>query len=497
MKHRVVVKCLLLAVLTFLIRGTCLAGSVLKNYQNDLVSQWAREKTSNKIIDKAQNNFVNGLYSETIINLDGILSSKPPKSKKEKALIYVGLASSYIEENVRNIKYNENKEYYYKAISYFNDALKLAGKTDLLNISVYSGLGFAYFRLQRYHNAMFYLQLGLRYPLGNFKKEHVDIYTNLGYVCLGLNKYKEAAQCFNRAIKIMGGSFFDRLIGVSISNYTTNIAQISSIFEKYKEISYYFDQIGEFIPEDFDKFQVCVGGIVLYEELKKYIQSSRFTQAIITHRNKSNEEGVDMHIRLGYLALGLKRYQEAIGYFNQGLGLVTEDYQIFTLNLGLVTCYHELSDDINAVSFLRKGMEYFEGRTGLGYLILNLKQYEQASEYFKQILKLSVEDPLRLKLMSHLNEYLQSQHLKQISDFSPVKYNIAQREVDIILGNIAFDFKLYQVAIGHFNRALKCSTEDSNTSFIYLMLGSSYRELKDYNQAISYLDKGLSSPIVN
>ncbi len=489
MKHRVVVKCLLLAVFTFLIKETCLAGPVLKNYQNDLVSQWAKEKTSNKIIDKAQNNFVNGLYSETIINLDGLLSSKLPKSKKEKALIYVGLASSYIEENVRNIKYNENKEYYYKAISYFNDALKLAGKTDLLNISVYSGLGFAYFRLQRYHNAMFYLQLGLRYPLDNFKKEHVDICTNLGYVCLGLNKYKEAVQCFNRAIKIMGDSFFDRLKGESIHNYTTNIAQISLIVEKYKEISYHCDQI--------DKFQACVSGIVLYEDLKKYIQSGRFTQGIITHRNKSNEEGADMYIRLGYLALGLKRYQEAIGYFNRGLGLVPEDYQIFPLYLGLVTCYRELSDDTNALSFLRKSMKYFKDRAGLGYLILNLKQYEQASAYFKQILNLSVDDPLRLELMSQLNVYLQNQHLKPISDFSPVKYNRAQHDIDIILGNIAFDFKLYQVAVGHFNRALVCPTKDSDTPFIYLMLGICCRELKDYDQAISYLDKGLSSPLLN
>jgi tetratricopeptide (TPR) repeat protein len=509
-----------------------LADNVQKNSQDDSSYQWTIIKTDNELIDKAQDCFNKGLYSETITYLEQFLDTEHLSSKESRALVYAGLGSSYIEKGIGSGENGdiEKEKYYKQSVPCFENALKLIKNTDSLNISIYSGLGFAYFQLRDYSTASAYLKKGLTYPVPKFKRERIDIYTNLGYINIELKKYRKAVRYFKRAsnLSLLRPQILPVFFGLSISyrelhdcaraadylnkglnsfldgfkkedviNYKTNLEQLPLILNQYQEMSDYCNQTAGFSTEDYRKFSVYSGMVTLYSELKDYIRSGDFAKFFITHQNKLNEKRIDMYIRLGYLAFSLKRYQDAIGYFNQGLEFGPGDYQIFPLYLGLVTCYRELSDYDKAVSCLKNGMRYFIDKAGLKYVFLTLKQYEETNKYFNQILKLPAEDPLLLELTSFFKEYLQNKGLKELLASPVGKFKNETYDIAIVLGNIAIDLKLYPAAIGYLNLALKFSSNDSKTPLIYLALGTCYRELKDYDQAISYLNKGLNCPLVH
>lgn len=143
--------------------------------------QWAEENAGYAGIGQAQDYFTDGQYDKCIELLEGLIASKGMNAK-DKAICYVGLASSFVEKSISVRAEADKQAYQQKAESYFKAASGFLDDSDVLNISISSGLGFVYFQLGNLDKAIFYLEKGLKYPLGRFKKERIDIYTNLGYV---------------------------------------------------------------------------------------------------------------------------------------------------------------------------------------------------------------------------------------------------------------------------------------------------------------------------
>ncbi|MCM8774477.1 MAG: tetratricopeptide repeat protein, partial [Candidatus Omnitrophica bacterium] len=156
------------------------------------------------------------MFDESIKYIETFLSQIKRYSKIDKrveALAYIGLASSYVEKGIKG----ETGGYYNKAKSYFETASRLLRDSDLLNISISSGLGFVYLKLGDHIEAIKSLEKGLkRYPLYKFKKEYLDILTNLGYAYLDKKDFLQAKEYFTKALEV---SRFDCCSSSSLSIY--------------------------------------------------------------------------------------------------------------------------------------------------------------------------------------------------------------------------------------------------------------------------------------
>jgi len=204
-------------------------------------------------------------------------------------------------------------------------------------------------------------------------------------------------------------------------------------------------------------------------------------------------------INAGYIALSFKLQKEAIRYFNKGLKLSPRDYQIMPIYLGLATCYRELQDHDNAVAYLKKGLNYSADRVDLDYVIMGLKQYWWATKYLSQILGLAAEDYLYVALINRYNDFkklVQVRYLNDELNYPLKKFKKGRFAIYSYFGDISLNLKQYEESLAYFNQALNLSTKDTPIFSIYLGIGVCYRELTDYNKAISYLDKGLSSSLV-
>ncbi|MFA5090119.1 MAG: glycosyltransferase family 39 protein [Candidatus Omnitrophota bacterium] len=172
-----------------------------KNYYYPY-SQWTSINTGFALLNKAQLNFNNKLYEVSLLDLEDFLSNTKLDSPRTRALTYIGMASSYTGLSKLTGIQDKREIYYNKAISYFLGASKLLADSDELNISICLGLGYTYFKKGDYQSASHYLNKGLTYPLSNSRKEHIDLYINLGFMALELQHYPDAIGYFNRALAL-------------------------------------------------------------------------------------------------------------------------------------------------------------------------------------------------------------------------------------------------------------------------------------------------------
>jgi tetratricopeptide (TPR) repeat protein len=325
--------------------------------ENNLSSQWVNENLDNPMIKEAQRSFRDGRYDESIKYIETFFANEPSLAKvndRIRALSYVGLASNYVEKAVRNE--SEKNKYCKKAKAYFENASKLLG-SDMLNISICSGLGFIYLQLGDYDQAVKYLNKGLKgYPLGTYKKEHIDIYTNLGYAYLNKKNFKESTK------------YFDKALETAPSGYDGSLSIYVGLSSCYREL-------GD------------------YDQAVKYLNKGLKDYSLATYK----KEHTDIYINLGYAYLNKKNFKESSEYFNKALETAPPGYPILPAYLGLSSCYRELGDYDQAVKYLNKGLkdyplatykkEHTDIYTDLGYAYLNKKNFKESSEYFNKALE--------------------------------------------------------------------------------------------------------------
>jgi len=150
-----------------------------------------KEKCDNPLILEGEIRFKEKRFAQAIKTFEQALADKTEISGRERALAYIGMASSYLQSYVEKpagAALNQ-KEYFLKAEAYFKDALRSLKRPDILNVSAYSSLGYIYYELGDNAKAVSCLKRVLNYPSINCNKEFVDTYTNLGYVYIRLENF--------------------------------------------------------------------------------------------------------------------------------------------------------------------------------------------------------------------------------------------------------------------------------------------------------------------
>ncbi len=145
---------------------------------------------------------------------------------------------------------------------------------------------------------------------------------------------------------------------------------------------------------------------------------------------------------------------------------------------------------------LKEDADCKSSRFGLGVAYLNMEKYSEAVREFKKFL---INEPSNLEARLHLaNAYFKADKIElSIKEFSTIlKYNnneINKKKLShayFVLANKYFKNRLYENASENYLNAL---AYDSNNAVILQRAGETYKELKDYTQAILFLENALKN----
>ena len=229
---------------------------------------------------------------------------------------------------------------------------------------------------------------------------------------------------------------------------------------------------------------------------------------------EKNLEKLNSYLVLGSSKYKLNEYYDAISYFQK---VIEIDNTIEKVYFIIGRCYTELGKYQDAISYFQKAIEldiqYIKAYQFIGDCYTALGKYDDGIRYYQKAITLSEKDPILYE-----NIGVCKYQLKEYDD--AIKYFKREIELDSqsiyayqSIGNCCFQLEQYQDAISFYKKAIeydeknkdiidkskqktdkiwsKISPPYKRNSKVYIGIGNSKYQLKEYDDAIKYFKRAI------
>jgi tetratricopeptide (TPR) repeat protein len=293
-----------------------------------------------------------------------------------------------------------------------------------------------------------------------------------GYCLSKLERYYEALECLDKAIKID-------------SYYARPWAYKGNVFDSLKRYDEALASLDRAIELDAnDQWTWCMRGNVL-DKLKRY------EEALVSY-DRALE--LDANYKWAWANRGnvldnLKRYDEALESFDRALEL-DANYQWAWFDRGNV---------LNNLKRYDEALESFDKAIGLddnnhifwllgGIALTNLKHYEEALVYYDRAVELGANNQpvwgLRLYVLNHLKRYEEA----LVSLDKDLEIDDNNKLAWVLRGDLLNSLKRYDEALASSDKALEL---DPNFQWSWVQRGDVLNKLKRYEEALEAYDKAI------
>ncbi len=433
-------------------------------------------------------------------------------------------ASEYFDQVSDNEKYKEKLSYYQADLNFklgkFEKAIELAleqlpNSNDEEKSELSKIIGESYFNLEKYAEAIPYLQ---DYKGKRGRWNNTDYY-QLGYAHYKQNDFESAISEFNKIIDgnnsvaqnayyHLGESYINLDKKQEALNAFRNASQMDfdakiqeDAWLNYAKISYEIGNPYQSVP------QVLAGYLDAYPEtpykeeietllIDSYITSKNYKEALKLLKGKNSFENKVAYQKVAfYRGIELyneSKYSEALDLFNKSLGEPREQEYVARATFWKAETDYNLTNYSDALIGFKQfqqqsssveTVEYRNINYNLAYTYFKLKDYDQASDYFKRFIAKNSEDKLRRNdayLRLGDGYFVSSQYQKAIESYDKA-ININEIESDYA----AFQKAMSHGYVGNTSKKLK----ELNT-FIIGYPKSALRDDAMYELANSYVKSG-------
>ena len=359
-------------------------------------------------------------------------------------------------------------------VSSYNEAiniLKYIIKENNDNFNLVYSLGISYYQTQDYNNAIKYLTQSLL-----LKPNNDQVYYYLGLAYNNINAYKKALDAMKKTISI-NSSF-------GLAHY--ELAKIYQIILNDELAIKHFELAKKEISNDDLNYQLGL----LYFKNEMYFKAMQPLKEYII---KNLEDVTTLEI-LGTTFMNIDRYPEAIDIYlrliesNNSENSNEEQYKIYLQNIA--EAYYQLNDFDNAIKYFIQLLEInnqnYNTLVSIGSILNKQNNFIESERYLTAALNSSYPNK-SLLIQLGISYGGQEKFLQSLISFKEaLKLSLEDPIIHYQLGIIYKELDIYDLAIKEFLYYLETNKKDDIT---LLLIGECYMKLKDFNNAIIYLNK--------
>ncbi|XGV88807.1 MAG: tetratricopeptide repeat protein [Limnothrix sp. BL-A-16] len=447
------------------------------------------DQLSQLYLQAGQLNLYNQNYGLAIINFARVLDLDPENHlaafSQGDALFHLGRYEEavmiYQRATELEPRYHYVFEYAFRNRNKFLFDLKWYKTAIIYSVQYIKNLPnyYQYFRITNLQSYKYLLSASRMYRMmfGRFirivqRKPNYDyIWARQGNALWHLERYEEAIDAFQRAIKIGPNANRYNILGLiyrDLKQYEEAITAYQQAIELDSNYVYAHGNLGN-----------------AYRDLKRYEEAiAAYQRAIELDSNNAGH-----HYNLGLAYYNLKRYEEAISAYQRAIEL---DPNFVYAHNGLGNAYRDLKRYEEAIAAYQRAIEldpnfvYSHNRLGNAYR--DLKRYEEAIAAYQRAIELDPNEAIY-----HNNLGLAYGDLKQYEE----AISAFQRAIELDsnnaghhynLGLAYYNLKRYEEAIAAYQRAIEL---DPNFVYAHNELGAAYRDLERYEEAIAAYQRAI------
>lgn len=325
----------------------------------------------------------------------------------------------------------------------------------------YHNLGFAYFQLKRYKEALDSLKQSIK-----LRPNSAVTYNTLGIVYTCLTRYEESIAAFKQAINL----------NPDYADAYHNLGMGYGNLERYAEA---IPSLKQAILQNPDNF-------LIYDSLGEvYNLHGCYEESVILYKQaiKLGSEDPRTYYNLGITCKKLKRYEEAINSFKQAIK-IKPGYTKAYNELGLI--YGDLGRYEESIIAFKQAIQLNPNFTNafhnLGVAYENFRHYEEAATIFRQAIKMdpdNVNPYIRLGFVCKILGYYE----ESINAYKQaIKLEPGDAKIYHDLGSSYFRYKHYEESIAAYKQVIKL---EPDSSVAYHNLGLDYDNIGCYEEAIN------------
>ena len=344
----------------------------------------------------------------------------------------------------------------------------IQNRKSSVNMKIFLFLGFLIYGAATLYGAKFL-----------YTTEDASEYYEQGITLAELNRYEDALDYYNKAIRIE-------------ENYIQAWNQKGNALyelEKYEEALHAYDRAIRINPENSQTIlNNWIGRGLVLQQLKRFNEAlSSFAKAVqIEPKSQIAWQGQ------GDILFRLQRYQEAIEAYKKTVNLNKESYDNW-YKLG--QCYHKIEEYKEARKAYEKAVEIKPYSAiawyHLGNILLQLEKYEEAVEAYDKAVRFEPDSPA--SWYSRGNALMKwekpEEAIKSYEEALRLKGSKEDPELLYRLGWGFHELSRYEEAIERYDRVLYFRPKDYQ---VWYNRGNALDKLEEYDEAIASYDRALA-----